>query len=160
MRRDLLALSDQSKVWIYQANKTVDDETEERIKEDLHDFSMNWVSHGAPVDCYVDLFHKRFLVLVADDTTHVSGCSIDSSVHFIKALEQKYQLDFFDRLTYAYVEDDEFMFIHNSELNPAYQSGKITDDTRMVNNLVKSKEEFLESWIVPLKDSWYKKLIR
>ncbi|MBT8188933.1 MAG: hypothetical protein KJO29_00785 [Bacteroidia bacterium] len=160
MRKDLIALSDDSKVWVYQADKTVDDDTEQRIKEDLHDFSMNWLSHGTPVDCYVNLFHKRFLVFVADDTNHVSGCSIDSSVHFIKALEQKYGLNFFDRLTFAYVEDDEFRFIHNSNLNPAYKSGQITDDTRMVNNLVKSKEEFLRSWIIPLKESWYKKLIR
>ncbi|MBT8230295.1 MAG: hypothetical protein KJO50_08545, partial [Bacteroidia bacterium] len=75
MRKDLIALSDDSKVWVYQADKTVDDDTEQRIKKDLHDFSMNWLSHGTPVDSYVNLFHKRFLVFVADDTNHVSGCS-------------------------------------------------------------------------------------
>jgi len=98
-------------------------------------------------------------VLVADDTHHVRGCSIDSSVHFVKALEQKYGLNFFDRMTYHYVIDEVFYTIHHSQLREAYQEGKISDDTLMVDNLVNTKSTFLERWITPLGESWYKKLL-
>jgi len=159
MRRDLIALDDRSKVWVYQSNVHIEDEICDSIREQIYDFTMQWSSHGQELQCYGNLFHNRFLVLVADDTTHIGGCSIDSSVHFIKSLEHKFNLDFFDRLNFSYVVDDHFNFVHNSELKEAYTSGQLNDDTLMVNNLVKTKEEFLTQWIIPLNESWYKKLL-
>lgn len=159
MRRDLIALNDQSKVWVYQCNTEVSDEVEEAIKSKLYDFTMFWNSHGKELDCYANLFHKRFLVFVADDSNHIGGCSIDSSVHLIKQFEQDFNLNFFDRLTYSYVKNDEFHFIHSSAFAEAYKNGSITDETLMVNNLVNTKEAFLTEWIIPLSDSWYKKML-
>ncbi|NNE25379.1 MAG: hypothetical protein HKN09_00925 [Saprospiraceae bacterium] len=159
MRRDLIALHPESKVWVYASNKLIPDAQIAAIKQDIVDFTMQWQSHGQNLDCYGNIFHERFLVLVADDTHHVSGCSIDSSVHFVKALEAKYNLNFFDRMTYHYVVDEVFHTIHHSQLKAAYNEGTINDDTLMVDNLVNTKETFLERWIVPLNMSWYKKLL-
>ncbi len=159
MRRDLIALNNESKVWIYQSDVHINDDYEEKIKNYIYDFTMNWASHGKELECYGNLFHHRFLVLVADDSQHVSGCSIDSSVHFVKQLENSFGIDFFNRLNYAYVKDDEFHYINNADFKNAYNDGIIDDQTLMVNNLVKTKSEFLERWILPLDESWYKKLL-
>ena len=159
MRRDLIALHPESKVWVYASNSIIPDEHIAAIKQDIVDFTMQWQSHGQELDCYGNIFHERFLVLVADDTHHVSGCSIDSSVHFVKAMEGKYGLNFFDRMTYYYVVDEVFHSIHHSQFKEAYSSGEITDDTLMVDNLVNTKSTFLERWITPLGTSWYKKLL-
>ena len=159
MRRDLIALPDESKVWIYQADHKIDVPVTDKIKSHLYDFTMSWQSHGAELDCYGHVFHNRFLVLVTDESNHPSGCSIDSSVHFVKSIGAQYGIDFFDRLKIGYIDDNEIKLIHKNEFKQAYDDQIITGETLMFNNLVKSKSEFLDEWVVPLKDSWYMKWI-
>ncbi len=159
MRRDLIALPEDSKVWVYQANKALSDEISQLIKADLYDFSMSWSSHGKELDSYSHLFHYQFVVMVADGSNLPSGCSIDSSVHFLEALGKKYEVDFFDRMTFAYMVDDHVKFVKSSEFPDYYSSNKITDETLMFDNLVDSKSKFIEGWIKPLKDSWHTKFI-
>lgn len=160
MRRDLIALPDDSKVWIYAADAKIPEEDAELIKERLYDFTMKWQSHGTEVDCYGHLFHNRFIVLVADESNLPSGCSIDSSVHFIQALGHHYRVDFFNRLVFSYLQNDEVHTIHKSQLKDAFNDKKIGLETLMFDHLVKTKKAFLEEWIIPLKDSWYMKWIR
>jgi len=159
MRRDLIALPDISRVWIYQCKEPVSYETGEKIRDDLYQFSMQWKSHGVDLDCYGNLFHYQFLVMVADPTNLPSGCSIDSSVNFIKELGQRYDRDFMDRMTYAYMEDDHVKTISHADFPSAYKSGQITDETLVFNNLVDDKATFLENWIVPLNESWHRKFL-
>lgn len=155
MRRDLIALPDSSRVWVYQCDQFVSDEVAEKIQATLYDFTMMWQSHGQVVESYAQLFHKKFLVFVADETNHVSGCSIDSSVHLIKQLEQAYNLNFFDRLNFSYLQDDEVKIVNSSQLKEALESGSISDDTLMFDNLVNTKSTFINNWIIPLNESWY-----
>lgn len=159
MRRDLIALPDDSKVWIYQAEKKIDEEVSKRIKEALYHFSMQWQSHGKELDSYAHLFHNQFIVLVVDGSSLPSGCSIDSSVHFITELANKFDINFFDRMTFAYMEQDHVMTIKNSEFKSAYQSNTINNGTLMFDNLVNNKGDFLEKWIVPLEESWHTKFL-
>lgn len=159
MRRDLIALPDNSKVWIYQSQNNIEIDVGNKIKKHLYDFTMQWTSHGKEVESYGHLFHNKFLVLVADETNHVSGCSIDSSVHFIKQLEQTYNLDFFDRLNFAYLKDETVHKISIQDLKQAYNEGTIDDETLMFDNLVKTKDTFISEWIIPFKDSWYTKYL-
>jgi hypothetical protein len=155
MRRDLIALPDTSRVWVYQCDQTVDDNVAEEIQTILYNFTMQWQSHGQVVQSYAQLFHKKFLVFVADETNHVSGCSIDSSVHIIKQMEDRYKVSFFDRLNFAFFNNDELHVIHSSEFKKAYEDGIINDDTLMFDNLVNTKEDFLNKWVIPLNESWY-----
>ena len=157
MRRDLIALPDNSKVWIYQANRILGDEETSLMQSEIYDFTMNWTSHGIEVDCYGHIFHKLFLVFVADETNHVSGCSIDSSVHFIQALCSKYNVDFFDRLTYVFFKDDQINRIFHTDMKKGLSDGVISKDTLFFNNLVNNKEAFINNWVTPLEDSWLKK---
>ena len=160
MRRDLIALPDSSKVWVYQSNKIIDDETTDKIKSDVYDFTMNWQSHGVELDCYGHLFHNIFLVLVADDNNHIGGCSIDSSVHFVKSLESKYNLHFFDRLCYCYMQDEKIDFVKSRELKTKILDGDIDGQTLMFNNLVTNKQAFLNEWIMPMSETWYSRYLK
>lgn len=157
MRRDLIALPDSSKVWIYQAPAPVSYEVSEQIKKDLYDFTMEWKSHGHELDCYANLFHYQFLVFVADSSNLPSGCSIDSSVHFIQALGDKYGVDFMDRETFSYMVDDTVHSIAKSDFKGGFESGKLGEEILMFDNLVQNKADFLERWVVPLEESWHRK---
>ena len=159
MRRDLIALPDTSKVWVYQANRVLNDEETSNIQSEIYDFTMKWKSHGTDVDSYGHIFHKLFLVFVADETNHVSGCSIDSSVHFIQALESKYNVDFFDRLNYVFFENDKINRIFHTDMKTGLSEGKINNETLFFNNLVNNKEAFINEWVTPLNESWLNRYI-
>src|SRR6478672_863658 len=85
---------DQSRVWIYQSDRLFTIPEALEIEEMLEEFSTSWQSHGIPVKGFATLFFGRFIVLMADETaTGVSGCSTDSSVHLIQAIEKKYNVN-------------------------------------------------------------------
>lgn len=153
-------LDDQSKVWIYQADRTFDPSETEEIQAYLNKFTQQWTSHNNALLAKGMLLNNRHIVLIVDETAAgASGCSIDKSVAFIKWLGQKYHTDFFNRHLFSYVENGFIKMISQSELSEAYGDGLINDDTLMFDNLINTKKAFEERWLVPLKDSWFKRLL-
>lgn len=160
MRRDLIALPDSAKVWIYQADRFVDDRTAEALQERIIGFTEHWLSHGQRVPAYGHFFHKRFLVLLADDSAHVSGCSIDASVHFVQKLSEDFALDFFDRLNFIYFNEEGLSSIHHSNIEEALENGLIHGETLFFNNLVKNKKEFIDNWVSPMNQCWMQRYLK
>ena len=144
-----------SRVWIYQASRVFSLQEALEIEELLDDFATQWKSHGTPVKGAAHLFFGQFIVLIADETaTGVSGCSTDSSVRLIKDIEQRFALNMFDRTTLAFVVKEKVQLLPLSQLQYAVDNGFISTDTLYFNNLVQTKEELENKWIIPIKDSW------
>ncbi|MDB5281320.1 MAG: hypothetical protein JWO06_395, partial [Bacteroidota bacterium] len=81
------SLPPSSKVWIYQSSRPFSQGETETIRERIKQFVAEWNSHKVGVIGDGELLYDRFIVLMADEQqVGVSGCSIDSSVHFIKTL--------------------------------------------------------------------------
>ncbi len=150
----------QSRVWVYQSNRLFSMQEALEIEELLKDFAREWLSHGAPVKGAAYLFFGQFIILMADETaTGVSGCSTDSSVRLIKDVEQRYAVNMFDRTTLAFVIKDKIQLLPMAQLQYAASNGFIDGDTLYFNNLVQTKAELEQKWIIPLKDSWLKNRI-
>ncbi len=144
-----------SRVWIYQSSRPFGISEALKIEAMLEDFIQNWKSHGHPVKGYGNLFLGQFVVLMADETAAtVGGCSTDSSVHLIKAIEQEFSVNMFDRQTLAFYIKDKVQLLPMSQLNYGVNNGFITPDTLYFNNLVSTKAAFLNTWITPVKNSW------
>jgi hypothetical protein len=144
-----------SRVWIYQASRVFSLQEALEIEELLNDFATQWKSHGTPVKGAAYLFFGQFIVLIADETaTGVSGCSTDSSVRLIKDIEQRFAVNMFDRTTLAFVVKEKVQLLPLSQLQYAVDNGFISTDTLYFNNLVQSKEELENKWIIPIKHSW------
>jgi hypothetical protein len=121
----------------------------------LEAFASDWESHGTPVKGWANLFFGQFIVLMADESaTGVSGCSTDSSVRLIKQIEQQYKVNLFDRLLLAFVIKDKLQLIPLAQLNYAVENNFITADSLYFNNIVQTKEELQNNWIIPVKESW------
>ncbi len=161
MLRDLIALPNESKVWVYQGDREFTYDEMDDIREALYDFVENWESHGMPVQGYGNIFHRRFLVFVADESGHgVSGCSTDKSVNLVKYLGQRFNAQFFDRWMFAFMDEQEEIFtLSKDEFAQKYSSNELNEDSLIFDPLVKTKAEFLERWIIPIKDSWHKQFI-
>ncbi len=131
-----------------------------KLKKLLNEFATQWKSHGTPVKGGAYLFFGQFIILLADETaTGVSGCSTDSSVRLIKDIEQRFGVNLFDRTSLAFVVKDKVQLLPLSQLQYAIDNGFINKETSYFNNLVQTKEELMNKWIIPVKDSWLMKKI-
>ena len=154
------SFSPESRVWIYQSSRMFALSEALEIEALLNKFSSEWRSHGAEVDAYANLFFGQFIVLMADESrAGVSGCSTDSSVRFIKELGEQFGIDFFNRTTLAFVVKDKIQLLPMSQLNYAMENFFIDENTLYFNNLVQTKKELENNWIVLVKDSWLSKKI-
>lgn len=144
-----------SRVWVYQSNRLFGISEAFQLEEELENFSTEWRSHGAPVKAKSFLFFGQFIVLMADETTvPVGGCSTDSSVHFIKKLEQKYSVSLLDRTQLAFIVNQKVQLLPLAQLTYAVEKNFINGDTLYFNNTVANKSELLHNWIIPVKESW------
>ena len=147
--------SDNSRVWIYQANRMLHLSEVFEVEAMINEFIAQWHSHGAPVKGYANLFFGRFLVIIADETkVNVGGCSTDSSVHLVKAIEEKFGVDFFNRQLVAFLINDKVEQIPLNQVGYALNNGIISQSTLFFDNTVLSKEQLLIRWITPVSDSW------
>lgn len=150
--------NDNSRVWIYQCNRLFTLPEALEIEELLENFTKSWLSHGAKVTGYANLFFGQFIILMADETaTGVSGCSTDSSVRLIKNIEQDYNVNLFDRQMLAFIVKERIQLLPLSQLTYAIENGFIDADTLYFNNTVETKQELLNYWIIPVKESWLAK---
>jgi hypothetical protein len=147
--------SPESRVWIYQSSRLFSLSEALEIEDLLTEFCATWQAHGAGVKGYGNLFFGRFLVLMADESaTTVSGCSTDSSVRFVKALGQRFGVDFFDRQQLAFVVRDKIELLPMNQLAYAIEHRFITGDTLYFNNVAATKQDFETTWIIPVNQSW------
>ena len=107
----------QSKVWIYAANRVLTESEQKFISNEMKTFTKSWAAHGSGLKADGVLEFNQFIILSVDESDiNASGCSIDSSVKFIKAIGQELSVDFFDRLNLVIEKDGEFKRSHISEL--------------------------------------------
>lgn len=159
--RNLLAYPDASRVWIYQADRPFRDADIEAINHDIESFCEQWTSHNRALRALGGVMHDLFVVLVVDETqSSASGCSIDKSVAFVKSLEQKYDRRLLERNTVAWLDDQERIHLTPlAELKEAMAKGLIHEHTRVFDNLVANRKDYLERWTTPIGSSWMKRFI-
>lgn len=149
-----------SRVWVYQSSRLFMMSEALHVEDLLNNFAANWQSHGAPVKGYGNLFYGQFIVLMADErATGVSGCSTDSSVRLIKQIEQLFKVNMFDRQMLSFMVKDKVQMLPLSQLQYAIDNNFISPDTLYFNNLVQTKEELENKWLIPIKDSWLAKRV-
>lgn len=146
---------DNSRVWVYQSSRLFTLSEALEIEVLLENYTNSWLSHGAKVKGYGNLFFGQFIMLMADETASgVSGCSTDSSVRLIKEIEKMTNVSMFDRTTLAFVLKDKVQLLPMAQLPHAIQNEFITAETPYFNNVVLTKRELLNNWIIPAKSSW------
>ncbi|HET9430876.1 MAG TPA: hypothetical protein VFO70_06855 [Chitinophagaceae bacterium] len=146
-----------SKVWVYQCNRVFTLGEAIEVEDLLKEFVLQWKSHGEAVKGSAHLFFGQFIVLMADESaTMVGGCSTDSSVRLIKEIEKKFSVNMFDRTTLAFIIKDKVQLLPLSQFAYAIENGFVDGETLYFNNLVQTKEELLDKWIIPIRASWLK----
>ena len=126
-----------------------------QLEDIIDDFIKNWNSHGTPVKGFCNLLFGQFIVLIADEqNATVSGCSTDSSVRFIKVIEEAFKVSMFDRTQLAFIIKEKIELLPLSQISYALEHQFIGAETLFFDHSVSNKKELTERWIVPLSNSW------
>ncbi len=153
--------NENSRVWIYQSSRSFTSDEAMHIKIILNELVANWKSHGTPVKGYANIFFNQFIILMADEAaTGVSGCSIDSSVRIIQQMEQRFKVEMFNWQSLAFVTNDNVQIIQRHQFNYALDSKLITPQTLFFNNVITTKKDLENNWIIPVNESWLKAKIK
>ncbi|SDS56948.1 hypothetical protein SAMN04487764_2522 [Gillisia sp. Hel1_33_143] len=154
-------LSDSSRVWIYQANRSFSEQELQEITTKLEDFISQWTAHGANLKASFEIRYKRFIILALDQELNAAtGCSIDASVHFIQKLEQDYSVDLLDKMNVSYKQGEHVAYKNLIDFRKMAKDKAVSPNTIVFNNLVTNKSEYLTDWEVPASESWHNRFLK
>ena len=154
-------LPDNSRVWIYQSNRTFSKTELDSISRDLSEFLSGWTAHNLNLEAGYEIPYNRFIVLgVNQQITQASGCSIDASVRFIQGLEARYEITLLDKMNVTFKQGDFFAHIPLNEFVKLAKAKSVSKDTIVFNNLVDTKSDYRLFWEVPARDSWHNRFIK
>lgn len=153
-------LAPTSKTWVFQAERELTDTEKELLTNKLIAFTNNWLSHGSLVKGHFKILHNRFVVFFADEQGEaMCGRAVDASVRFIKEMETLLGISMLDRKLLAYEKNGKVFSCTLSELSALLEDGTISNNTMVFDNLVSTKQDFENKWMIPLGSSWHQNYI-
>ena len=157
---DFDSLAENSRVWIYQSNRSFTKDELVDISDKLIVFLNNWVAHGLNLEAGFEIKYKRFIIIALDqDKQSVTGCSIDASVKFIQELEILYSVNLMDKMNVSYKQGDYVAYKTLTDFKKMAKDKAVSKNTIVFNNLVNSKAEYAEFWEVPASESWHSRFV-
>lgn len=157
---DFNELPEHSRIWIYQSNRSFTDNEIQEIEADLSNFLKEWTAHGSHLHAGFEIKYKRFIVIGLDQTNaSASGCSIDASVHFVQSLEKKYGVELLDRMNVSFKQGEFIAYKPLKDFKKMAKDKAVSANTIVFNNLVATKQEYLENWEVPAGESWHSRFV-
>ncbi|GHC50159.1 ABC transporter ATPase [Ulvibacter litoralis] len=153
-------LPDDSRIWVYQSNRKLSDEEVAAITPKIEAFLEQWTAHGTDLEAGYEIKYNRFIVFGLNQVNaSASGCSIDASVRFIQSLEQELEVDLLDKMNVTFYNGEFIAHKSLSDFRKMAKARSVSPNTVVFNNLVNTKEEYLENWEVPAKESWHNRFL-
>ncbi|MFD2603603.1 MULTISPECIES: ABC transporter ATPase [Flavobacterium] len=149
-------LPEESRIWIYQSNRKFSDEEIAEIEVSLKEFLESWTAHGAGLEASYQVKYNRFIIIAINQSTQAAtGCSIDASVQFIQALEQKYGVDLLDKMNVTFKLGEHIAYKPLIDFKKMAKEKAVSANTIVFNNLVNTVGEWQDFWEVPAGESWH-----
>ena len=153
---DFDVISEESRIWIYQSNRSLSPAEIIEIEAKIKDFLISWTAHGSDLQASFLIKYNRFIVISLNESFNIAtGCSIDSSVRFIQELEKLYDVSLLDKMNVSYRHGEFIAYKPLIEFKKMIKNRSISKKTIVFNNLINSKSEFLNNWEVPIEESWH-----
>ena len=154
-------LPDHARVWIYQSNRTFNENQISFLRKDLENFLSQWTAHNQELEASFELPYYRFIVLAVNEKKlKASGCSIDASVRHIKKIENKLGVILLDKMNVILKSNNSLVYKSLESFKKMFKEKQINNDTIVFNNLVKTVGEYKNIWEIELKNSWHIKFVK
>lgn len=154
------SLPDTARVWVYQSDRSFKESELEVIQKEATEFINSWTRHGDDLKGGYTVLYNQFLILAIDESfANASGCSIDSSVRFIKKLETELKVDLMNKLNISFKDGENINIVSLADFQKYAKAGQISAETIVFNNMVQTKGEIATKWEVPAKESWHQRFV-
>jgi hypothetical protein len=152
-------LADHSRIWLYQADRSLTEKDIIVIQDVLRDFCERWVAHQQPMHSSFEVLNNRLIVLAADEEKCMgSGCSIDSSVDVMRQLGANLGIDWFKRTEIAFMENDAITSLSLPAFKKQLADGTLSPSDMVFNTLIEQKSQ-LSKLLIPVQNSWLSRFL-
>lgn len=144
---------DNARVWIYTSNRAVSAQEQQEMAGPISEFLEKWAAHGTQLLAAGAWLNPYQMVVALDEEqAGASGCSIDAQTRFMRAMGEKHDIDWFNRLSLVVEENDEIKLVSFFELSEH-------PDALLYDSLVQRLGDLRGKWPVPMGESRYKHLV-
>jgi hypothetical protein len=153
-------LPNESRLWVYQANRMIADREQVFIENYLSQGVRDWSAHGVSLAGSFQIIKNRFVVIAVNESIHTpSGCSIDASTRWLKELGAELSIDFLDR-SIIFLKEKELTAIATLSAKKHIENGDLQADSLVFDNLVNTVGDFKEAFIKPAAQTWMKRFFK
>ncbi|MEP5105098.1 MAG: hypothetical protein ABJQ84_10785 [Ekhidna sp.] len=151
-------MPENARLWVYQAERKLTSQEVELVSANTNTFLSQWQAHGQDLKGSYCLEYDQFLIISVDESfSQASGCSIDASVHLIKALENELKVSFMTTSQVAFLKGEEINLYPFNQLKKQVEESAITPNTLVFDNTVQNVAEFRSRWLTESKETWVKR---
>lgn len=141
------------KLWIYQSDRILTESELDEVSNAASQFVAGWQSHGKKLNAGFEIQRNAFLFLWVDESVQeATGCSIDSSVAFLRQLQDK-GIDLLNRSMIAYDVNGELQFAERRAFLEAVKLAKIPPHATVFNNSI-DRDNRMKEWEKLISESW------
>jgi hypothetical protein len=154
---------DDAALWIFAADRSLNDQEQERLLGSISDFLQSWTSHDRVVVAESVLLENRFLVVSAHiPGGDVSGCGIDKLVHAVEANAIGVAANLLPSIDIVYRDESgEIQSTSRSEFRSLVESGKVNSETRVFDTSVATVGQFRSGGLEhSAGSSWHGRIFR
>ena len=152
---DFSNLPDNSKAWVFAANRPLTANEREIVDTEVPNFLSQWTAHGAPVPASHEIRDDQFLVIAADESVAPGGCSIDALFRFIRALGSHLDVDMLSSGKIWYRDrDGEIRGADRSEFRKYAESNEIDADSPIFDTSLDHLATYRQAFERPARNSW------
>tara|TARA_B100001287_G_scaffold73540_1_gene61048 strand:- start:1451 stop:1930 length:480 start_codon:yes stop_codon:yes gene_type:complete len=152
-------ISNKSRAWIYILSEEISEKNKNKLNEYLKSICEDWQSHGSIIKSSFLISKNRFILLFAEENT-VSGCSIDASFNKLRKILNHLEIGLDSNSKIGIFKKEKMYFFDRIGIIKSIKNKTLERKDLMINTTVKNKEEYMNSWVIKIEDSWLNPLIK
>ena len=160
MRVDFKNMPDNSRIWIYQSDRDLNESEISIIDDKTTTFLDSWQAHGKDLECSYSIINRRFIVIAVNENINpIGGCSIDYSLQLINDISDTIQTNLLNRLIVNFKIDNKISSVSLNDLKTKIKEGTLSSETIIFNTTVNTKGELLNDFEIDIGSSWLSKFL-
>lgn len=146
-----------ARLWIFAAERALDEEESRRVLSETDAFIEEWTAHGVPLIAGRELRFNQFVLVGVDErAAGVSGCSVDALVRRMQRLGDELGVELVNNAPVLYREGDSIHRVSRDRFSELVASGTVGPNTRVFDNtLTRIGDLEAGRWEVKAVDSWH-----
>jgi len=158
---DFNELPNWSKLWVFPSSRKFYLQEIPQLEESLKSFLNKWNSEGDSFNCSFELKYDRFIIIAVDNSNiSLSLKTYDDLTEFIQGIEKEYDVILFDKINVCYKQGEFVQYKDLIEFKKMIKNKGVSSKTTVFDNMITTKEDYLNNWEINIMDSWLGRFLK